>query len=184
MTLSWKELVCHGLLAKIEEPEVVKLCLKMVMKERCAYLSEEAREFHSEPRRQELARISARGGTIALLEQVSPRLRHQINTVHPLWKIPSLHRQKCLEIDAAISRDKLIDELKSSWKKIIKNYRKKRRERRYNNLRCGCCSIDKKGICVMQFIEPQYRSDAIIVEPTTMLVSEHRSTGARRYKLT
>ena len=48
MTLSWKQLVCHGLLAKIEEPEVVKLCLKMVMKERCAYLSEEAREFHSE----------------------------------------------------------------------------------------------------------------------------------------
>ena len=48
MTLSWKELVCHGLLAKIEEPEVVKLCLKMVMKERCAYLSEESREFHSE----------------------------------------------------------------------------------------------------------------------------------------
>jgi len=33
---------------QIEEPEVVKLCLKMVMKERCAYLSEEAREFHSE----------------------------------------------------------------------------------------------------------------------------------------
>ena len=47
MTLSWKELVCHGLLAKIEEPEVVKYILKIVIKERCAYLSEEAREFHS-----------------------------------------------------------------------------------------------------------------------------------------
>ena len=153
MTLSWKELVCHGLLAKIEEPEVVKLCLKMVMKERCAYLSEEAREFHSEPRRQELARISARGGTVALLEH----LRIQ---AHCGSEIPSQLLQKCLEIDAAISRVKLIDELNSSWKKIIKNYRKKRRERRYNNLRCGCCSIDKKGVCVIQFIEPQYRSDA------------------------
>ena len=48
MTLSWKELVCHGLLAKIEEPEVVKYILKIAIKERCAYLSEEAREFHSE----------------------------------------------------------------------------------------------------------------------------------------
>jgi len=162
MTLSWKELVCHGLLAKIEEPEVVKYILKIAIKERCAYLSEEAREFHSDPRRQELARISARGGTVALLEQVSPQLRHQINTVRPLWKIHWLWRQKCLEIDAAISRVNLIDELNSSWKKIIKNYRKKRRERRYNNLRCGCCSIDKKGVCVMQFIEPLYRSDATI----------------------
>ena len=47
MTLSWKELVCHGLLAKIEEPEVVKYILKIAIKERCAYLSEESREFHS-----------------------------------------------------------------------------------------------------------------------------------------
>ena len=48
MTLSWKELVCHGLLAKIGEPSLVKDLLKMTMKIRRDYLEEEAREFHSE----------------------------------------------------------------------------------------------------------------------------------------
>ena len=47
MTLSWKQLVCHGLLNQIEEPEVVKYILKIAIKERCAYLSEESREFYS-----------------------------------------------------------------------------------------------------------------------------------------
>ena len=47
MTLSWKELVCHGLLNQMVEPEVIKYILKMVIKERCTYLSEESREFHS-----------------------------------------------------------------------------------------------------------------------------------------
>ena len=47
MTLSWKQLVCHGLLNQIEEPELVKYILKIAIKERCAYLSEESREFHS-----------------------------------------------------------------------------------------------------------------------------------------
>ena len=48
MTLSWKELVRHGLLNQIKEPVVVKYILKMAIKERCVYLSEEAREFHTE----------------------------------------------------------------------------------------------------------------------------------------
>ena len=47
MTLSWKELVCHGLLAKIGEPSLVKDLLKMTMKIRRDYLEEEARKFHS-----------------------------------------------------------------------------------------------------------------------------------------
>jgi hypothetical protein len=48
MTLSWKELVCHGLLVEIGEPSLVKDILKMAMKERFSFLEEEAREFHSE----------------------------------------------------------------------------------------------------------------------------------------
>ena len=47
MTLSWKELVCHGLLVEIGEPSLVKELLKMTMKERWLFLEEEAREFHS-----------------------------------------------------------------------------------------------------------------------------------------
>ena len=47
MTLSWKELVCHGLLNQMVEPVVIKYILKMAIKERCTYLSEEAREFHT-----------------------------------------------------------------------------------------------------------------------------------------
>lgn len=180
MTLSWKELVCHGLLKNIEEPEVVKLCLKMAMKERCAYLSEEAREFHSEnePRRQELARISARGGTIALQERVRVAVLGGSETAGTGCDDDSMRLlQKCLEIHAAISRRKLIDELKSSRKEIIKNYKKKRRERRYNNLRCGCCSIDKKGVCVIKFIEPQYRSDAMFSAPVELYRTEWPNRG-------
>ena len=48
MTFSWKELVFHGLLAKVGEPSLVKDLLKMVMKERWLFLEEEARAFHSE----------------------------------------------------------------------------------------------------------------------------------------
>ena len=47
MTFSWKELVCHGLLAKVGEPSLVKDLLKVVMKEHRDHLEEEAREFHS-----------------------------------------------------------------------------------------------------------------------------------------
>ena len=47
MTLSWKELVCHGLLKEIEEISLVKELLKVVMKERWLFLEEEAREFHT-----------------------------------------------------------------------------------------------------------------------------------------
>ena len=48
MTLSWKELVCHGLLVEFGDPLLVKDLLKLVMKERFSLLEEEAREFHSE----------------------------------------------------------------------------------------------------------------------------------------
>ena len=48
MTLSWKELACHGLLVEFGEPSLVKDLLKMAMKERWLFLEEEAREFHSE----------------------------------------------------------------------------------------------------------------------------------------
>lgn len=47
MTLSWKELVFHGLLEKVGEPSLVKELLKIAMKERWLFLEEEAREFHS-----------------------------------------------------------------------------------------------------------------------------------------
>jgi len=47
MTLSWKELVCHGILAKVGDPSLVKDLLKMVMKERWLFLEEEARGFHT-----------------------------------------------------------------------------------------------------------------------------------------
>ena len=47
MTLSWKELVCHGLLKKVGDPSLVKDLLKMIMKERWLFLEEEAREFHT-----------------------------------------------------------------------------------------------------------------------------------------
>jgi len=48
MTLSWKELVCHGLLVEFGEPSLVKILLNMAMKERMDFLEKEAREFHSE----------------------------------------------------------------------------------------------------------------------------------------
>ena len=47
MTLSWKELVLHGLLKKVGEPSLANEILKMVMKGRFPFLEEEAREFHS-----------------------------------------------------------------------------------------------------------------------------------------
>ena len=47
MTLSWKELVCHGLLVKVGDPSLIKELFKLVMKERFSFLEEEAREFHS-----------------------------------------------------------------------------------------------------------------------------------------
>ncbi len=48
MTFSWKELVCHGLLKKIDDPSLVKELLKVVMKEHRDHLDEEARDYHSE----------------------------------------------------------------------------------------------------------------------------------------
>ena len=48
MTLSWKELVCHGLLKKVGDPSLTKDLLKVVMKEQRDHVEEEAREYHSE----------------------------------------------------------------------------------------------------------------------------------------
>ena len=47
MTLSWKELVCHGLLKKVGDPSLAKELLKVAMKEHRYLLEEEAREFQS-----------------------------------------------------------------------------------------------------------------------------------------
>lgn len=46
MTLSWKELVCHGLLKEFGEPSLVKEILKLSVKEHRDYLDEEARVFY------------------------------------------------------------------------------------------------------------------------------------------
>jgi len=118
MTLSWKELVCHGLLNRIEEPVVVKNILKMVMRDRCAYLSEEVREFHTENVEQCLHYIRfqnmfARGEEV-ILSELPPRKA----------------------IMLVISHNKVIYELKYSWKEIVLKFRKKRRERRASNLKC------------------------------------------------
>ena len=48
MTLSWKELVLHGLMKTVGEPSLANEIFKMVMKGRFTFLEEEAREFHSE----------------------------------------------------------------------------------------------------------------------------------------
>jgi hypothetical protein len=119
MTLSWKELVCHGLLVEIGEPSLVKDILKMVMKERWLFLEKEARKFHSENvERRTLPAVGWRQ-----LERQDCELRHQINTcIHP--KIPSQLLQKCMETEAAISRRKLIDELLSSWRERIPEERR------------------------------------------------------------
>ena len=47
MTLSWKELVCHGLLVKVGEPSLVKDILKIAMKGRWLFLEEDGRGFHT-----------------------------------------------------------------------------------------------------------------------------------------
>ena len=112
MTLSWKELVCHGLRGKVGEPSLVKELLKIAMKERWLFLEEEAREFHSENVE---GWIRGAAGW-AQLERQDCELRHQINTAyHRSRELPSQLLQKCRETDAAISRRKLIDELLSSW---------------------------------------------------------------------
>jgi hypothetical protein len=118
MTLSWNELVCHGLLNQIEEPVVVKYILKIVTKERCAYLSEEAREFHTENVESclhyiRLQNMFARGEEV-ILSELPPRKA----------------------IMLVISHNKVIYELISSWKEIVLKFRKKRRERRASNLKC------------------------------------------------
>ncbi len=48
MTLSWKELVGHGVMKKVGDPSLVKELLKVVMKERRDHVEDEAREYHSE----------------------------------------------------------------------------------------------------------------------------------------
>ena len=112
MTLSWKELVCHGLLNQMVEPVVIKYILKMAIKERCTYLSEEVREFHSSNVKPclyyiRLQNMFVRGEEVMLSE------------------LPPMEARMF-----AISHNKVIYELISSWKEIVLKYRKKRRERR------------------------------------------------------
>ena len=47
MTLSWKELVLHGLMNKVGEPSLVREIFGYAKKMNRDYLEEEAREFHS-----------------------------------------------------------------------------------------------------------------------------------------
>jgi hypothetical protein len=124
MTLSWKELVCHGLLNQIAEPVVVKYILKMAIKERCTYLSEEAREFHTENVEPCLYYIRLQNMFVKGEEVI-------------LSELPPMEARMF-----AISHNKVIYELISSWKEIVLKYRKKRRERRErrerraSNLKC------------------------------------------------
>jgi hypothetical protein len=142
MTFSWKELVCHGLLVKVGDPSLVKDILNMVMKERWLFLETEAREFHSgnvataapaAPHPFDFQHLHAQICHIRLqnktkrnkTKQNQDELRHQINTAHPLLKLPSQLLQKCLENDVTISRRKLMDELLSSWKERIPEQRRR-----------------------------------------------------------
>ena len=47
MTLSWKELVCHGFLVKVGDPSLVRELLEVAMKRRLLFLEEKARMFNS-----------------------------------------------------------------------------------------------------------------------------------------
>ena len=123
MTLSWKELVCHGLLNQIQEPVVAKYILKIATKERCVLLSEESIEYHTENIESclhyiRLQKMFDRGEEVSLLE-LPPRKA----------------------IMFVISHNKVIYELKSSWKEIVLKYRKKRSsrlasKRLASNLKC------------------------------------------------
>jgi hypothetical protein len=48
MTLSWKELVLHGILKKVGEPSLARYIFRYAEKMNRDYLEEEARKFHSE----------------------------------------------------------------------------------------------------------------------------------------
>ena len=105
MTLFWKQLVSHGLLKKIGEPEVVKYILKIAIKERCAYLSEESREFYSKHMK-----------FVLYCRYKQPPLRRS----DPLDKIEKKWREKHVPIGhlvyLAVQRHIItFDELKSSF---------------------------------------------------------------------
>jgi hypothetical protein len=109
MTLSWKELVCHGLLKGVGEPSLVGELLKVVMKERWLFLEEEAREFHSENMKPLLnyirqEKLWMRGKTIVMTELHNARAniwsdlishRQAMQTLKLCWKqrIPEERRQ-------------------------------------------------------------------------------------------
>tara|TARA_B100000902_G_scaffold382081_1_gene419331 strand:- start:145 stop:525 length:381 start_codon:yes stop_codon:yes gene_type:complete len=106
MTLFWKQLVCHGLLTQIGEPEVVKYILKIAIKERCAYLSEESREFYSKHMK-----------FVLYCRYKQPPLRRS----DPLDKIEKKWREKHVPIGhlvyLAVQRHIItFDELKSSFR--------------------------------------------------------------------
>jgi hypothetical protein len=130
MTLSWKELVCHGLLNQIEEPVVVKNILKMVIRYRCAYLSEEARDVHSKYRQ---------------LLVCCSRFTCKLRPSDPLDKLEFNSSGEYVSIGyrvwlAGQLHNITVNELKSSWKEIVLKFRKKRRER----LRCGSTGYTAK----------------------------------------
>jgi hypothetical protein len=109
MTLSWKELVCHGLSEEVGDPSLVKDLLKVVMKERWLFLEEEARGFHSENMKPllnyiRLEKLWMRGKTIVMTELHNARAniwsdlishRQAMQTLKLCWKqrIPEERRQ-------------------------------------------------------------------------------------------
>jgi hypothetical protein len=109
MTLSWKELVCHGLSEEVGDPSLVKDLLKVVMKERWLFLEKEAREFHSENMKPLLnyirqEKLWMRGKTIVMTELHNARAniwsdlishRQAMQTLKLCWKqrIPEERRQ-------------------------------------------------------------------------------------------
>ena len=112
MSLSWKELVCHGLLANVGDPSLVKELLKIVMKGRWLFLEEEAREFHTSNVDYE---------DILLQYRLQDNMDFRVSSELPLSTWPKDKRM------IVVLHDEVTYELKSSWKKIVKErYRKKR----------------------------------------------------------
>jgi hypothetical protein len=126
MTFSWKELVCHGLLKDLGDPSLVKELLKMVMTERRDHVEEEAREYHSEITKDNLAYIltspRSNGGGLGPLVGGGIRLG-KLNALLSLVTKKDKKSQADLGISIRIHRD-VTDELLASWEER-KPYRRR-----------------------------------------------------------
>jgi len=115
MTLSWKELVCHGLLKKVREPSLVKDILKIAMKGRWLFLEEEARKFHT--------------GIIGPVVDVYRDERHywgyRVPTDQAFHAIAGYEKRHPPELwQTAIRYKNLKKELRSSWEERMPRKRK------------------------------------------------------------